>query len=118
LPTTRPPQARDRGLHEVRKSAKRARYAAETAVPVAGNPATELADRMEALQDVLGEHQDSVAARALLLELSVAAHLAGEDGFTYGLLYAQELALAEEARGAYGRALRKASTRKVRQWTK
>jgi len=112
------PGARDRGLHEVRKSAKRARYAAETAVPVAGNPATEMAEGMEALQDVLGEHQDSVAARALLLELSVAAHLAGEDGFTYGLLYAQELTLAEEARGAYGRALRRASTRKVRQWTK
>jgi len=112
------PQGRDRGLHEVRKSAKRARYAAETAVSVAGDPATELADRMEALQDLLGEHQDSVAARALLLELNAAAHLAGEDGFTYGLLYGQELALAEEARGAYWRALRKASTRKVRQWTK
>lgn len=112
------PQARDRGLHEVRKSAKRARYAAETAVPVAGDPATELADRMEALQDVLGEHQDSVATRALLLELSVAAHRAGEDEFTYGLFYAQELTLADEARGAYGRALRKASTRKTRQWTR
>jgi CHAD domain-containing protein len=111
------PGARDRGLHEVRKSAKRARYAAETAVPVAGDPATELADRMEALQDLLGEHQDSVAARALLVELNVAAHLAGEDGFTYGLLYAHELTLAEQARGAYRRALRKASTRKARQWT-
>jgi CHAD domain-containing protein len=111
------PGARDRGLHEVRKSAKRARYAAETAVPVAGDPATELADRLEALQDVLGEHQDSVAARALLVDLSVAAHLAGEDGFTYGLLYAQELTLADEARGAYGRALGKASTRKTRKWT-
>ena len=106
------PQARDRGLHEVRKSAKRARYAAETAVPVAGDPATELADRMEALQDVLGEHQDSVAARALLLELSVAAHRAGEDEFTYGLFYAHERARADEARRPYGRALRKASTRK------
>lgn len=111
------PGARDRGLHEVRKSAKRARYAAEMAVPVAGHPATELAHRMEALQDVLGEHQDSVAARALLLELTVAAHLAGEDEFTYGLLYAHELALADEARGAYGRALRKVSTRKTLQWT-
>jgi CHAD domain-containing protein len=112
------PQARDRGLHEVRKSAKRARYAAETAIPVAGDPATELADSMEALQDLLGEHQDSVAARVLLRELNVAAHLAGEDDFTYGLLYAHELTLAEEARGAYRRALRRASTRKVRQWTK
>jgi CHAD domain-containing protein len=112
------PQARDRALHEVRKSAKRARYAAESVVPVAGDPAARLADRMEALQDVLGEHQDSVAARALLLELSVAAHLAGEDEFTYGLFYAQELTLADEARGAYGRALRKASTGKTRQWTR
>ena len=93
---------------------KRARYAAETAVPVASDPATELAGRMEALQDVLGEHQDSVAARALLLELTVAAHLAGEEEFTYGLLYAHELTLADEARGAYRRALKKASTRKTR----
>jgi len=111
------PQARDRALHDVRKSAKRARYAAETAIPVAGDPATEFADRMEALQDLLGEHQDSVAARALLLELGAAAHLAGEEGFTYGLLYAHELALADDAREAYVRALKRASTRKTRKWT-
>ncbi len=111
------PEARDRGLHEVRKSAKRARYAAETAVAVAGSAAAQLADRMEALQDVLGEHQDSVAARALLLELSVAAQLAGENGFTYGLMYEQEQTSADEVRGAYGRALRKASNRKTRRWT-
>ncbi|MEP7368947.1 MAG: CYTH and CHAD domain-containing protein, partial [Dermatophilaceae bacterium] len=76
------PQARDQGLHEVRKKAKRARYAAEAAVAVAGRPAIALADRMEELQDVLGEHQDSVAVRTLLLELSAAAQAAGENGFT------------------------------------
>ena len=111
------PQARDRGLHEVRKSAKQARYAAETAVPVAGDPATRLANRMEALQDVLGEHQDSVAAQALLLELGVAAHVSGENGFTYGLLHAQEGTRAAEARRMYRPALRRASTRKNRRWT-
>ncbi len=111
------PKVRDRELHEVRKSAKRARYAAETVVPVAGDPATELADRMEELQDVLGEHQDSVAVRALLLELSAAAQAAGENGFTYGLLYVQEGGLADEARRAYGRALRRALSGKARRWT-
>ena len=111
------PEARDRGLHEVRKSAKRARYAAEVVVAVAGDPATVLADRMEALQDVLGEHQDGVAARALLLELSVAAQQAGENGFTYGLMHAQEHASADEARRAYRRSLKKATSRKASRWT-
>ncbi|MHB8186655.1 MAG: CYTH and CHAD domain-containing protein [Dermatophilaceae bacterium] len=114
----RTPQARDQGLCEVRKYAKRARYAAESAVPVSGRPARRLADRMEALQDVLGEHQDSVVARALLFELAVAAHESGENGFTFGLLYAQERARASDARRAYGPALRKASTTRARRWTR
>ena len=114
----RTPQVRDQGLHEVRKSAKRARYAAESAVPVSGKPARRLANRMEALQDVLGEHQDSVAARALLGELAVAAQESGENGFTFGLLYAQEGARANDARRAYGPALCKASTTKARRWTR
>jgi CHAD domain-containing protein len=113
----RTPRARDQGLREVAKRAKRARYAAESAVPVAGKPARRLADRMRSLQDVLGEHQDSVAAQALLLELAVAAHLSGEDGFTFGLLHAQERTRANNARRAYGPALRKASTTRTRRWT-
>ena len=111
------PQARDRALHEVRKCAKRARYAAETVVPVAGKPARRLANRMKALQDVLGEHQDCVAAQALLLELAIGAQQAGESGFTYGLIYAQERVRANDARHAYETALRRASTRRTRRWT-
>jgi CHAD domain-containing protein len=85
---------------------------------VAGKLARRLADRMRSLQDVLGEHQDSVAAQALLLELAVAAHLSGEDGFTFGLLHAQERTRANNARRAYGPALRKASTTRTRRWTR
>ena len=113
----RTPQERNQGLHEVRKSAKRARYAAESAVPVSGKPATRLAEAMEALQDVLGEHQDSVAAQSLLLELAMAAQASGENGFTFGLLYAQERTRANDARRAYATALRRASTRRTRRWT-
>ena len=112
------PHERDHRLHEVRKIAKRARYAAESAEPVVGKPARRLAKRMEALQDVLGEHQDSVTARELVLELSVAAHLNGENGFTYGVMHAAERDRAGEARRAYRSALRKASTSKTRRWAR
>ena len=111
------PQARDRALHEVRKCAKRARYAAETAVPVAGKQARRLANRMKVLLDVLGEHQDSVAAQAQLLELAIGVQQAGESGFTYGLIYAQERVRANDARHAYATALRRASSRRTRRWT-
>ena len=111
-------QSRDQGLDKVRKSAKRARYAAESAIPVAGKPARRLANAMRALQDVLDERQDSLAARALLLELGVAAHLSGENGFTFGLLHGQESARANEASRGYGPALHKASPTRTGRWSR
>jgi len=72
---------------------------------------------MESLQDVLGEHQDSVTAQALLLELTMTDHVSAENGFAFGLLYAQERARAKDARRAYKPALRKASAGKARRWT-
>ena len=45
---------------------------------------------MKSLQNLLGEHQDSVMARGTLRELSAVAHAAGESAFTYGLLYGRE----------------------------
>jgi CHAD domain-containing protein len=45
---------------------------------------------MKALQNLLGEHQDSVMARQALRELSAVAHAAGESAFTYGLLHERE----------------------------
>jgi len=41
---------------------------------------------MESLQNVLGEHQDSVTAQGLLLDLTMADHLSAENGFAFGLL--------------------------------
>jgi len=113
----RTPQERNQGLPEVRKSAKRARYAAEAAVPVSGKPARRLAEAMEAPQDVLGEHQDSVAAPSLLRELAMAAQASGENGCTFGLLYGQERTRANDARRNDEPALRKASTTRARRWT-
>jgi CHAD domain-containing protein len=111
------PEDRDRLLHEVRKAAKNVRYAAESVTPVCGRPAARLAKRMEALQDVLGENQDSVAACQVLHEIGVAAHQAGENGFTFGLLYGLERSRGEAAQRAYWPALRAASRKGVRRWT-
>ena len=109
---------REAVLHEVRKAAKRARYAAEAAVAVAGKPARRLASRMEDVQDLLGEHQDAVTARALHRELGVAAYAAGENGFTFGLLRAEEDAVARAVQARYPDVLRRATRKKVTRWTR
>jgi CHAD domain-containing protein len=88
----------DHELHEVRKAAKRLRYAAESAVPVLGDEAAELAARAEEVQEVLGEHQDSVVSRDLLRQLALQVYAEGGNPFTYGRLHA-----AEETRGTNSR---------------
>ncbi|WP_055526356.1 CYTH and CHAD domain-containing protein [Streptomyces graminilatus] len=81
---------RDLGLHDARKKAKRTRYAAEAATPALGDPAKALAKSMKSLQTLLGDHQDSHMLRVTLGELAAVAHAAGEDTFTYGLLYGRQ----------------------------
>jgi CHAD domain-containing protein len=95
-------QARDVALHEARKAAKRARYAAEAARPALGKQdgrnARRLAKRMKDVQSVLGSHQDAVIAQATARDIGVQAYLAGENAFSFGLLHerAHQQALACE----------------------
>lgn len=81
---------RDVALHEARKAAKRARYAAEAAMPALGGAASRQATAAKDLQQVLGDHHDSVVGRAVLLDLAGKAREAGEDTFTYGLMYQRQ----------------------------
>ena len=92
------PDGRDAALHAVRKKAKRLRYAAELAAPVGGAGADRVRRRAKAVQQALGEHQDSVVAREVLRRLGGTSHLAGENGFTFGLLLGTERLRAERAR--------------------
>jgi CHAD domain-containing protein len=98
--------ARERALHELRKAAKRARYAAESAVPALGKRSTRLARRMKRLQDLLGEMQDSLGSRRLLREIAEVSHLIHEDVFAFGVLYGREEDRARAALEGYERALR------------
>jgi CHAD domain-containing protein len=92
---------RDDAIHRIRKRAKRLRYTA------AATGATKVSKRAKKIQSLLGDHQDSVVSRAHLLQQAEAAHAAGEDTFTYGLLYQQENDLADERRQHLRPALRK-----------
>jgi CHAD domain-containing protein len=101
---------RDLALHRIRKRAKRLRYTA------AATGAMQVSEQAKVIQTLLGDHQDSVVSREHLSHQAEAAHTAGEDTFTYGLLYQQEADLAESCRQQLDDALRKLakSVRKAR----
>lgn len=87
---------RAEALHEVRKAAKRLRYAAEAARPVAGREAQRLRRGAKSLQRVLGEHHDTVATRAALVRLAGRGDLHPGTGFSLGRLHAREEQAAHE----------------------
>ena len=68
----------------MRKAAKRLRYAVEPLVPVAGKPAARLAKAHEAVQSVLGDHQDRTVTRVELRSLSDRATGAGVNASRWG----------------------------------
>ncbi|HEY3952369.1 MAG TPA: CYTH and CHAD domain-containing protein [Streptosporangiaceae bacterium] len=112
-----PGRRQDAALHEARKAARQARYAAEAVVPVAGRPARRFARQMKHVQSVLGDHQDAVLAGEVARQLGVSAHLAGENAFSYGLISERESGSRARLRARARKVWRKASRRKYRRWT-
>ena len=113
---TPPGPARDIALHQARKSARRARYAAEAVTPAVGKQARRFARQMKRVQSVLGDHHDAVLARQAARDLGIGAHLAGENAFTYGLLYELELHRAERLQALARQVWRRAARPKYRRW--
>ena len=101
------PEEHDHAVHRIRKAAKRLRYVAAAT----GRRAVER--RSKEIQTLLGDHQDSVVSRGHLLSQADAALAAGEDTFTYGVLYQREWDLAQRCEERLGAAL-KALRRSVR----
>jgi CHAD domain-containing protein len=113
-----PGPARDAALHQARKSARRARYAAEAARPAIGPKARRFAKQMKKVQSVLGDHQDTVLARQAARELGIGAHLAGENAFTCGLLYEREAHRAGHRQADARRVWKRASRSRYHRWMK
>lgn len=109
-----PGPERDVALHQARKAAKKVRYAAEVARPTLGKPAKRLGKRVKAGQKVLGDHQDSVVARGTIRDLAVAAQTTNEAGFTWGVLYGGERAVAQTRERELPTVWERASTPKLR----
>ena len=107
---------RDMALHEARKAAKHARYAAEAASPAFGKQARRFAKRVKKIQSVLGDHHDGVVAHATIRDLGVQAHLAGENAFTFGVLYERDACRAENLEARARRAWKRAAKRKYSAW--
>ena len=90
----------DAALHQARKDARRARYAADVLRPVSGKRVRRWRKHLKAVQTALGEHQDAAVARNQLRLLAIREHAHGANAYTYGLLYGRQ---DERGRAAYRR---------------
>jgi CHAD domain-containing protein len=106
----------DTDLHEARKAAKRARYASEAMTPAIGEDARRFAKQMKRVQSVLGDHQDAVIARQAERELGIRAHLAGENAFSYGLLYGRDACDGQRLQAQAWRTWKRSSRPRYRRW--
>ena len=86
----------DELFHRARKASKRYRYAVEAAAPVWGPKADKVVAQRKDLQDLLGNHQDAIVSAAFLRELGAQVGIrSGQNGFSYGILYAREAAAGD-----------------------
>jgi CHAD domain-containing protein len=110
--------AREEALHEVRKKAKRLRYAAESTTPLLGERSKRLAKRAKKVQDALGAHQDTVESRAWLEDL--ASRVDGDAALAFGAgrLHAREEQRAEVAERDYDTAWKRLPLKRVERWVK
>ena len=106
-----PQSPADAELHRVRILAKRTRYAAEAAGLIAGKKAARFAQAATALQDELGDHQDSVTAQRWLRGAGQGAR-----AFVAGQLSAIERESAARDRAAWPRVWKKLDRKGLRRW--
>lgn len=109
----------EEALHTARKQAKQVRYACEAVAPVFPR-ARQLAKAVTALQEALGDQQDSVVVREVLRELGAMSSRAGRNGFTFGRLHAlEQLRGSPGADGTGWQELwQRAGRRRLHRWTR
>lgn len=110
------PEERSELLHEVRKTAKRLRYASEALVPAFGSDASRLAKAAKRLQTVLGDHHDSAVSQQLLQDLAADPDLDTSHALLYGRLHALEQAQLAATELRYAGAWNKAAKKSLRNW--
>jgi CHAD domain-containing protein len=105
----------DDALHRSRIAAKRARYAAELAEPIAGKSARKFVAAAKAFQDVIGAHQDAVTAAARVRAINAASDNAAT-AFAAGRIVERQEVRRATARAAVPKAWRRLERRGCKAW--
>jgi len=84
--------------------------------PAFGEEASWFATSMKEVQSALGDQHDGVVARATVRELAVQAHQAGDNAFSFGILYERDACRAPELEDQAWRAWKQASRPKYSKW--
>jgi CHAD domain-containing protein len=103
-------------LHEIRKRAKRARYAAELVAAALEEGPDRLSGRLEDLQDVLGELQDAVVAEERLAALVRDQRITGGAAFAAGKLACTIGQAGSDARNRWPAVWKAARAKRLRRW--
>jgi CHAD domain-containing protein len=103
-------------LHDVRKAAKRVRYAAEPLTPYSGKNARRFVKAVTRVQSLLGDHQDSAMSRRELIELGRRTTAEGESAFALGALSAREEHRIRDQRSEFLPVWQKATRTRLRNW--
>ena len=101
--------------HQTRITAKKARYATEACIPVFGAPARRLAQQLERVTELLGEHQDCAIAADTVLAL-LTPDLGPRAAFTLGALYDQQRQRVGEVRAEFVDVWPEVRRPKLRRW--
>lgn len=110
-------ETRDLAFHHARRTAKRVRYGAETLTLLSRAEAKSFVRALTEVQDILGDRQDAVVAGALLWDLGVrVGAVAGESGYTFGLLAGLEAAQARADEQLFAEAWARFDRKRNRRW--
>lgn len=116
------PRSPDERFHEVRKRAKRTRYAAESIAPALGRIAERRAQRFiwltRSVQDVLGEHQDMTVAIAEVQDFLTQHPNDPEIARAVDALLGRLHRAADATRAAFFDLWPKLDRKKLRRWLK
>ena len=93
-------------FHDMRKSAKKLRYSADAA-RATGLKTKKLYEACKRMQTVLGDFQDSVTSRDVLLRKAEESRAAGENTFAYGVLFQVERERGLESLKDYAKSFEK-----------
>ncbi len=101
---------REQYFHDMRKAGKKLRYAAEAIGKTTELKTSPLYKACKELQSVLGDFQDCVTSRDMLLRQAAHAREAGEDTFGYGVAYERERQAGLDALTQYPKIIKKISS--------